>query len=87
MYINVILLKNKCKIIEKKKVILLKSVESKTRIQFFSLFQVLILEPSKFLQPAMVCVSEEIENRTVELKHVTPLKVCRLPSSHSSLPE
>lgn len=39
--------------------------------------QVLILEPSKVLQPAIVCVSEEDESRTVQLKHVTPLKVCR----------
>uniref|UniRef100_A0A3Q1HX64 Protein kinase domain-containing protein n=1 Tax=Anabas testudineus TaxID=64144 RepID=A0A3Q1HX64_ANATE len=36
---------------------------------------VLILEPSKVLQPAIVCVSEEDENHTVQLKHVTPLKV------------
>ncbi|XP_026227916.1 mitogen-activated protein kinase kinase kinase 5 [Anabas testudineus] len=35
---------------------------------------VLILEPSKVLQPAIVCVSEEDENHTVQLKHVTPLK-------------
>ncbi|KAL7394286.1 hypothetical protein ABVT39_023678 [Epinephelus coioides] len=35
---------------------------------------VLILEPSKVLQPAIVCVSEEDESRTVQLKHVTPLK-------------
>ncbi|XP_054476974.1 mitogen-activated protein kinase kinase kinase 5 [Anoplopoma fimbria] len=34
---------------------------------------VLILEPSKVLQPAIVCVSEEDESRTVQLKHVTPL--------------
>uniref|UniRef100_A0A8D3DH36 mitogen-activated protein kinase kinase kinase n=1 Tax=Scophthalmus maximus TaxID=52904 RepID=A0A8D3DH36_SCOMX len=38
---------------------------------------VLVLEPSKVLQPAIVCVSEEDESRTVQLKHVTPLKVCR----------
>uniref|UniRef100_A0A667ZD10 mitogen-activated protein kinase kinase kinase n=1 Tax=Myripristis murdjan TaxID=586833 RepID=A0A667ZD10_9TELE len=37
---------------------------------------VLILEPSKVFQPALVCVSEEDESRTVQLKHVTPLKVC-----------
>ena len=37
----------------------------------------LILEPSKLLQPAIVCVSEEDESRTVQLKHVTLLKVCR----------
>uniref|UniRef100_A0A4W6C1E9 mitogen-activated protein kinase kinase kinase n=1 Tax=Lates calcarifer TaxID=8187 RepID=A0A4W6C1E9_LATCA len=36
---------------------------------------VLILEPSKVFQPAIVCVSEEDESRTVQLKHVTPLKV------------
>ncbi|XP_029307843.1 mitogen-activated protein kinase kinase kinase 5 [Cottoperca gobio] len=35
---------------------------------------VLILEPSKVLQPAIVCVSEEDESRTVHLKHITPLK-------------
>ena len=34
------------------------------------------MEPSKILQPAIVCVSEEDENRTVQLRHVTPLKVC-----------
>ncbi|XP_039974103.1 mitogen-activated protein kinase kinase kinase 5 isoform X1 [Xiphias gladius] len=35
---------------------------------------VLILEPSKVFQPAIVCVSEEDESRTVQLRHVTPLK-------------
>lgn len=35
---------------------------------------VLILEPSKVLQPAIVCVSEEDDSRTVQLKHVKPLK-------------
>ncbi|XP_053289085.1 mitogen-activated protein kinase kinase kinase 5 isoform X1 [Pleuronectes platessa] len=35
---------------------------------------VLILEPSKVLQPAIVCVSEDDESRTVQLKHVTALK-------------
>ncbi|XP_056300288.1 mitogen-activated protein kinase kinase kinase 5 isoform X2 [Pseudoliparis swirei] len=35
---------------------------------------VLILEPSKVLQPAIVCVSEDDESRTVQLNHVTPLK-------------
>ncbi|XP_055359168.1 mitogen-activated protein kinase kinase kinase 5 isoform X2 [Betta splendens] len=35
---------------------------------------VLILEPSKVLQPAIVCVSEEDETRTVQLKHIMPLK-------------
>ncbi|XP_035528751.1 mitogen-activated protein kinase kinase kinase 5 isoform X2 [Morone saxatilis] len=35
---------------------------------------VLILEPSKLLQPAIVCVSEEDESCTVQLKHVTSLK-------------
>ncbi|XP_029959193.1 mitogen-activated protein kinase kinase kinase 5 [Salarias fasciatus] len=35
---------------------------------------VLILEPSKFLQPAIVRVSEEDESRTVQLQHVTSLK-------------
>lgn len=38
-------------------------------------FQVLILEPSKVLQPAVVSVSEGDESRTVQLKHVTPFKV------------
>lgn len=42
---------------------------------FESLFQVLILEPSKVLTPAIVSVSEEDVSRTVQLKHVTPLKV------------
>uniref|UniRef100_A0A667ZCP2 mitogen-activated protein kinase kinase kinase n=1 Tax=Myripristis murdjan TaxID=586833 RepID=A0A667ZCP2_9TELE len=41
---------------------------------------VLILEPSKVFQPALVCVSEEDESRTVQLKHVTPLKVCTVIS-------
>lgn len=35
---------------------------------------VLILEPSKLLQPAIVCVNEEDESRTVQLRHVSPLK-------------
>ncbi|KAF3692190.1 Mitogen-activated protein kinase kinase kinase 5 [Channa argus] len=35
---------------------------------------VLILEPSKVLQPAIVCVNEEDENHTVQLKHITHLK-------------
>ncbi|XP_076008745.1 mitogen-activated protein kinase kinase kinase 5 [Genypterus blacodes] len=35
---------------------------------------VLILEPSKVFQPAVVCVSEEDESCTVQLKHVSPLK-------------
>ncbi|KAL6109739.1 map3k6 [Pungitius sinensis] len=35
---------------------------------------VLILEPSKVLQPAIVCVSEEDQSRTVQLEHVTPVK-------------
>ncbi|XP_038566796.1 mitogen-activated protein kinase kinase kinase 5 isoform X1 [Micropterus salmoides] len=34
---------------------------------------VLILEPSKVLQPAIVSVSEEDESRTVQLKHIVPL--------------
>ncbi|XP_033836770.1 mitogen-activated protein kinase kinase kinase 5 [Periophthalmus magnuspinnatus] len=33
---------------------------------------VLILEPSKLLQPAIVCVNEEDDGRTVQLKHVSP---------------
>ncbi|KAG7263584.1 hypothetical protein CRUP_015049, partial [Coryphaenoides rupestris] len=36
---------------------------------------VLILEPSKLLQPAVVSVSEEDESRTIQLQHVTPLEV------------
>uniref|UniRef100_A0AAQ6A5I7 mitogen-activated protein kinase kinase kinase n=1 Tax=Amphiprion ocellaris TaxID=80972 RepID=A0AAQ6A5I7_AMPOC len=43
--------------------------------------KVLVLEPSKVLQPAIVCVSEEDESRTVQLKHVTTLKVCRSSNS------
>ncbi|XP_072317039.1 mitogen-activated protein kinase kinase kinase 5 [Eucyclogobius newberryi] len=35
---------------------------------------VLILEPSKLLQPAIVCVNEEDESCTVQLEHVSPLK-------------
>uniref|UniRef100_A0A3Q3X845 Protein kinase domain-containing protein n=1 Tax=Mola mola TaxID=94237 RepID=A0A3Q3X845_MOLML len=35
---------------------------------------VLVLEPSKVLQPAIVSVSEKDESCTVQLKHVTPLK-------------
>ncbi|KAM6910528.1 mitogen-activated protein kinase kinase kinase 5 [Xenentodon cancila] len=35
---------------------------------------VLILEPSKLFQPAVVSVSEDDESRTVQLRHVTPLK-------------
>uniref|UniRef100_A0A674NHB1 mitogen-activated protein kinase kinase kinase n=1 Tax=Takifugu rubripes TaxID=31033 RepID=A0A674NHB1_TAKRU len=35
---------------------------------------VLVLEPSKVLQPAILCVSEEDENRTVQLKHITTQK-------------
>uniref|UniRef100_A0A8C9XLL3 mitogen-activated protein kinase kinase kinase n=1 Tax=Sander lucioperca TaxID=283035 RepID=A0A8C9XLL3_SANLU len=46
---------------------------------------VLIVEPSKVLQPAIVCVSEEDESRTVQLEHVTPLKVCRPFSLRSDL--
>uniref|UniRef100_A0A8D3DAF8 mitogen-activated protein kinase kinase kinase n=1 Tax=Scophthalmus maximus TaxID=52904 RepID=A0A8D3DAF8_SCOMX len=54
--------------------------------------KVLVLEPSKVLQPAIVCVSEEDESRTVQLKHVTPLKVCRpnafpLPTGASKIDE
>lgn len=45
----------------------------------FVSLQVLILEPSKVLQPAILCVSEEDENRTVQLKHITAQKVCRPP--------
>uniref|UniRef100_A0A8K9UCZ5 mitogen-activated protein kinase kinase kinase n=1 Tax=Oncorhynchus mykiss TaxID=8022 RepID=A0A8K9UCZ5_ONCMY len=36
--------------------------------------QVLILEPTKVLQPTIVCVSEEDDSCTVQLNHITPLK-------------
>uniref|UniRef100_A0A669D0N0 mitogen-activated protein kinase kinase kinase n=1 Tax=Oreochromis niloticus TaxID=8128 RepID=A0A669D0N0_ORENI len=39
---------------------------------------VLILEPSKVFQPAIVSVNEEDQSRTVQLKHATRLKVCKL---------
>ncbi|KAG7255185.1 hypothetical protein CRUP_035175, partial [Coryphaenoides rupestris] len=39
---------------------------------------VLILEPSKLLQPAVVSVSEEDESRTIQLQHVTPLEVVKV---------
>uniref|UniRef100_A0A667ZHL3 mitogen-activated protein kinase kinase kinase n=1 Tax=Myripristis murdjan TaxID=586833 RepID=A0A667ZHL3_9TELE len=48
---------------------------------------VLILEPSKVFQPALVCVSEEDESRTVQLKHVTPLKVCTVSPLASKIDE
>ncbi|CAB1333550.1 unnamed protein product [Coregonus sp. 'balchen'] len=35
---------------------------------------VLILEPTKVLQPTIVCVSEEDDSCTVQLHHITPLK-------------
>uniref|UniRef100_A0A8C5FHN7 Protein kinase domain-containing protein n=1 Tax=Gadus morhua TaxID=8049 RepID=A0A8C5FHN7_GADMO len=35
---------------------------------------VLILEPTKVLQPAVVSVSEEDQSRTLQLQHVTPLE-------------
>ncbi|KAL6488761.1 hypothetical protein MHYP_G00025020 [Metynnis hypsauchen] len=35
---------------------------------------VLILEPTKVFQPSVVKVNEEDESRTVQLRHVTPLK-------------
>uniref|UniRef100_A0AAX7UVC7 mitogen-activated protein kinase kinase kinase n=1 Tax=Astatotilapia calliptera TaxID=8154 RepID=A0AAX7UVC7_ASTCA len=41
-------------------------------------FQVLILEPTKLFQPAIVSVNEEDQSRTVQLKHATRLKVCKL---------
>uniref|UniRef100_A0A674P9S4 mitogen-activated protein kinase kinase kinase n=1 Tax=Takifugu rubripes TaxID=31033 RepID=A0A674P9S4_TAKRU len=44
------------------------------KAEFLSPFQVLVLEPSKVLQPAILCVSEEDENRTVQLKHITTQK-------------
>uniref|UniRef100_A0A3Q4MKQ9 mitogen-activated protein kinase kinase kinase n=1 Tax=Neolamprologus brichardi TaxID=32507 RepID=A0A3Q4MKQ9_NEOBR len=39
---------------------------------------VLILEPSKVFQPAIVSVNEEDQSQTVQLKHATRLKVCKL---------
>lgn len=48
-------------------------------IEFEFVCQVLILEPSKVFQPSIVSVSEEDESRTVQLKHVTPLKVGASP--------
>uniref|UniRef100_A0AAX7V776 mitogen-activated protein kinase kinase kinase n=1 Tax=Astatotilapia calliptera TaxID=8154 RepID=A0AAX7V776_ASTCA len=39
---------------------------------------VLILEPTKLFQPAIVSVNEEDQSRTVQLKHATRLKVCKL---------
>uniref|UniRef100_A0A8B9JW21 mitogen-activated protein kinase kinase kinase n=1 Tax=Astyanax mexicanus TaxID=7994 RepID=A0A8B9JW21_ASTMX len=36
---------------------------------------VLILEPTKVFQPTIVSVNEEDQSRTVQLKHVNPLKV------------
>uniref|UniRef100_A0A4W4END5 mitogen-activated protein kinase kinase kinase n=1 Tax=Electrophorus electricus TaxID=8005 RepID=A0A4W4END5_ELEEL len=36
--------------------------------------EVLILEPTKAFQPSVVSVSEEDESRTVQLRHVAPLK-------------
>uniref|UniRef100_A0A8C7M4K9 mitogen-activated protein kinase kinase kinase n=1 Tax=Oncorhynchus kisutch TaxID=8019 RepID=A0A8C7M4K9_ONCKI len=36
---------------------------------------VLILEPTKVLQPTIVCVSEEDDSCTVQLNHITPLKL------------
>ncbi|XP_064804667.1 mitogen-activated protein kinase kinase kinase 5-like [Oncorhynchus masou masou] len=35
---------------------------------------VLILEPTKVLQPTIVCVSEDDDSCTVQLNHITPLK-------------
>ncbi|KAM6967985.1 mitogen-activated protein kinase kinase kinase 5 [Aplochiton taeniatus] len=35
---------------------------------------VLVLEPTKVLQPSIVSVSEEDDSQTIQLKHVTPLK-------------
>ncbi|CAL8249068.1 unnamed protein product [Lota lota] len=35
---------------------------------------VLILEPSKVFQPAVVSVSEEDQNHTIQLQHITPLE-------------
>lgn len=47
--------------------------------EFEFLFQVLILEPSKVFQPSIISVTEEDESCTVQLKHITPLKVCTAP--------
>ncbi|XP_019896942.1 mitogen-activated protein kinase kinase kinase 5 isoform X2 [Esox lucius] len=35
---------------------------------------ILILEPTKVFQPAVVCVSEEDDSRTVQLNHIAPVK-------------
>ena len=47
--------------------------------------QVLVLEPSKLFQPAIVSVSEEDESCTVQLKHVTPFKVIGSSAGAKSL--
>uniref|UniRef100_A0A8C7XL75 mitogen-activated protein kinase kinase kinase n=1 Tax=Oryzias sinensis TaxID=183150 RepID=A0A8C7XL75_9TELE len=51
----------------------------------FCCFQVLILEPSKLFQTAIVSVSKEDESRTVHLKHVTSVKASRGPSDGKML--
>uniref|UniRef100_A0AAY5JXD1 mitogen-activated protein kinase kinase kinase n=1 Tax=Esox lucius TaxID=8010 RepID=A0AAY5JXD1_ESOLU len=41
---------------------------------------ILILEPTKVFQPAVVCVSEEDDSRTVQLNHIAPVKCCVAPN-------
>lgn len=60
-------------------------MQSNEKAEFLSPFQVLVLEPSKVLQPAILCVSEEDENRTVQLKHITTQKVRRPPATLTDL--
>lgn len=60
-------------------------MRSNEKSEFLSPFQVLVLEPSKVLQPAILCVSEEDENRTVQLKHITTQKVLRPPAALTDL--
>lgn len=60
-------------------------MRSNKKAEFLPPFQVLVLEPSKVLQPAILCVSEEDENRTVQLKHITTQKVRRPPAALTDL--
>lgn len=60
-------------------------MRSNKKAEFLSPFQVLVLEPSKVLQPAILCVSEEDQNRTVQLKHITTQKVRLPPAAQTDL--
>uniref|UniRef100_A0A6Q2XZI8 mitogen-activated protein kinase kinase kinase n=1 Tax=Esox lucius TaxID=8010 RepID=A0A6Q2XZI8_ESOLU len=42
---------------------------------------ILILEPTKVFQPAVVCVSEEDDSRTVQLNHIAPKSQWTFPAS------